>query len=75
MTPERYDIKAKIALYRKRRSFCELTVYENINDFCGLYIKDKVKRKERVEEAIDFVALNDYRIFIPRKLSGGLYGV
>lgn len=73
MTPERYDIKAKIGFVPQNVAvFRELTVYENINYFCGLYIKDKVKRKELVEEAIDFVALNDYRNFYPRKLSGGL---
>ena len=52
--------------------FEELTVYENIDYFCWLYIKDKAKRKQLVEEAIDFVELGDYRRFLPKKLSGGL---
>lgn len=52
--------------------FNELTVYENIDYFCGLYIKDKTKRRKLVEEAIDFVELQDYRKFYPKKLSGGL---
>ena len=52
--------------------FNELTVYENIDYFCGLYIKDKEERKKLVGEAIDFVGLNDFRSFYPKKLSGGL---
>ena len=52
--------------------FGELTVYENIDYFCGLYIPDKVKRRGLVEEAIDFVGLGDFRKFYPKKLSGGL---
>lgn len=73
MHPERYDLKAQIGIVPQNVAvFEELTVYENIDYFCGLYVKDKHKRKELVEEAIDFVQLNDYRKFYPRKLSGGL---
>lgn len=52
--------------------FDELTVYENIDYFCGLYILDKSTRKKYVEEAIDFVGLQEFRKFYPKKLSGGL---
>ena len=52
--------------------FEELTVYENIDYFCGLYIKNKQERKQLVEEAIEFVGLQDFRKFYPKKLSGGL---
>ena len=52
--------------------FDELTVYENIDYFCGLYVKDKSKRKLLVEEALDFVKLTEYKKFYPKKLSGGL---
>jgi ABC-2 type transport system ATP-binding protein len=52
--------------------FEELTVYENIDYFCGLYITDKVERASLVEEAIVFTGLEDYRKFYPKKLSGGL---
>ncbi len=52
--------------------FEELTVYENIDFFCGLYIKDTSERKKLVEEAIDFVGLKEYKKYIPKKLSGGL---
>lgn len=73
MTPKRLDLKAKIGLVPQNVAvFNELTVYENIDFFCGLYIKDKKLRKQYVEEAIDFVSLNDYKKFYPKKLSGGL---
>ena len=49
-----------------------MTVYENIDYFCGLYIRDKALRRQYVEDAIDFVGLNDFRKFYPKKLSGGL---
>jgi ABC-2 type transport system ATP-binding protein len=50
----------------------ELTVYENIDYFCGLYIRNKAERGQLVEEAIEFAGLNDFRKFYPKKLSGGL---
>ena len=50
----------------------ELTVYENIDYFCGLYIHDKKRRRELVEEAIRFAGLEDYCKVRPKKLSGGL---
>ena len=52
--------------------FDELSVEENIDYFCGLYINDKNKRKQYVDEAIAFVGLEDFRKFKPKKLSGGL---
>ena len=73
MTPVSYDIKKEIGVIMQNVTvFDELTVYENIDYFCGLYIKDKAKRKEYVEEAIKFVELGDFRKFYPKKLSGGL---
>lgn len=73
MTPSSYDIKRDIGVIMQNVAvFEELTVYENIDYFCGLYVKDKAKRKQLVEEAIDFVDLKDYKKFLPRKLSGGL---
>lgn len=50
----------------------ELTVEENIDYFCGLYVSDKRRRRELVKEAIAFAGLEDYRRFLPGKLSGGL---
>ena len=73
MTPNRYDLKAQIGVVPQNIAvFNELTVYENIDYFCGLYIKDKNKRKKLVEEAIEFVSLHEFRNFLPKKLSGGL---
>lgn len=73
MTPNAYDIKKKIGLVPQEVSvFNNLTVKENIDYFCGLYIDDKKLREQYVEEAIEFVGLKDYIKFYPKKLSGGL---
>ena len=73
MTPTGYDIKKDIGIIMQNVAvFEELTVYENIDYFCGLYITNKAERKRLVEEAIDFVGLTEYRKFYPKKLSGGL---
>jgi len=73
MRPDSYDIKRQIGVVMQNVAvFDALTVYENIDYFCGLYIKDKALRRQYVEEAIDFVGLNDFRKFYPKKLSGGL---
>jgi ABC-2 type transport system ATP-binding protein len=73
MSPEAYDIKRNIGIIMQNVAvFEELNVYENIDYFCGMYITDKKKRRELVEEAIEFVGLKDYRKFYPKKLSGGL---
>lgn len=73
MKPNAYDIKQDIGIVMQNVAvFNELTVYENIDYFCGLYIKDKARRKALVEEAIEFVGLGDFRKFRPKKLSGGL---
>ncbi|MBW7572183.1 ABC transporter ATP-binding protein [Caproiciproducens faecalis] len=73
MAPDAYDIKRDIGIIMQNVAvFDELTVYENIDYFCGLYVPDKGERKKLVESAIDFVGLNDFRKFYPKKLSGGL---
>lgn len=73
MSPDAYDIKKNIGVVMQNVAvFDELTVYENIDYFCGLYISDKAKRKKLVNEAIDFLGLNEFRKFYPKKLSGGL---
>lgn len=73
MRPDSYDLKRQIGVVMQNVAVFEaLTVYENIDYFCGLYIKDKALRKQYVEEAIDFVGLNEFRKFYPKKLSGGL---
>lgn len=73
MTPKSYDLKRQIGVVPQEVSvFEEFSVYENVDFFCGLYVKDKAERKRLVDEAIDFVGLNDFKKFKPGKLSGGL---
>ncbi len=73
MTPESYDVKKQIGIVLQNVAvFDELTVYENVDYFCGLYVKEKQRRKGLVEEAIEFAGLEDYRKVRPDKLSGGL---
>lgn len=73
MQPDAYDIKSKIGVvFQDVAVFEELTVYENIDYFCGLYIKDKSTRKQYVEDAINLVHLEDFKKFKPKQLSGGL---
>lgn len=73
MKADSYDIKSKIGVVMQNVAvFDELTVYENIDYFCGLYIKDKKLRKQYVEDALNFVSLQDFKKFYPKKLSGGL---
>lgn len=73
MTPDNYEAKQQIGIVLQNVAvFDELTVYENIDYFCGLYVKDRKRRKELVKEAITFVGLEDYLKMRPKKLSGGL---
>ena len=73
MHPDSYDLKRQIGVVMQNVAvFDELTVYENIDYFCGLYIRDKALRRQYVEDAIEFVGLQEFRKFYPRKLSGGL---
>lgn len=73
MEPDTYESKRNIGVVMQNVAvFEELTVYENIDYFCGLYVTSKAERKNMVEEAIDFVGLQEFRKFYPKKLSGGL---
>ena len=73
MKPDSYDIKSKIGVvFQEVSVFEELTVYENIDYFCGLYISDNKTRKKYIEDAIKLVGLDDFKKFYPKKLSGGL---
>lgn len=73
MNPDSYESKQKIGVILQNVAvFQELTVYQNIDYFCSLYVKDKNLCKQYVEEAIVFVGLEDFRKFYPKKLSGGL---
>lgn len=73
MTPDSYETKSQIGvIFQEVAVFEELTVYENIDYFCGLYIKDKTIRMEYIEDAINLVSLQDFKKFYPKQLSGGL---
>lgn len=73
MTPNAYEIKRRIGVvFQDVAVFEELNVYENIDYFCGLYIKDKKIKAKYVQDAIDLVSLNEFVKFKPKQLSGGL---
>ncbi|MBE5961392.1 MAG: ABC transporter ATP-binding protein [Lachnospiraceae bacterium] len=73
MNPDSYELKRRIGVVLQNVAvFDELTVYENIDYFCGLYVSNKNTRKQMVEDAIHFVGLDEFRKFYPKKLSGGL---
>ena len=47
MRPESYDIKSDIGVVMQNVAVIDtLSVYENVDFFCGLYIKDKKTKKE-----------------------------
>lgn len=73
MKPNAYDLKREIGvIFQDVAVFEELNVYDNVQYFCGLYIKDKKIRNEYVEQAIRLVGLEDYKKYLPKQLSGGL---
>ncbi len=73
MQPDAYDIKRKIGIVMQNVAvFNELCVDENIDYFCGLYVREPDTRRRLVEEAVDFVGLREFRKFRPKRLSGGL---
>ncbi len=73
MTPDCTEIKRQIGVvFQDIAIFEELTVYENIDYFCGLYIADKKTRKTYVQDALGLVGLQEYAKFYPKQLSGGL---
>ena len=73
MTPDNDQTKQQIGIVLQNVAvFDELTVYENIDYFCGLYVSDKKERKKLVDDAVQFAGLEDYCKMRPKKLSGGL---
>lgn len=55
MKPDSYDLKRNIGVvFQNVAVFDTLTVQENIDYFCGLYIKDKKLRRQYVAEAVEF---------------------
>lgn len=73
MRPDAYDIKQKIGvIFQEVAVFNELTIYENIDYFCGLYISDKNTRKQYIADALKLVSLEKFQKYRPKQLSGGL---
>lgn len=73
MKPDSYDLKRQIGVvFQEVAVFEELTVYDNVDYFCGLYISDKKLRDKYINEALELVGLLDYKKFYPKQLSGGL---
>lgn len=73
MKPDSYDIKKDIGVvFQDVAVFDELTVYDNVDYFCGLYINDKDMRKKYIEDALNLVGLQEFKKFYPKQLSGGL---
>ena len=73
MTPTAYGLKRRIGVVPQEVAvFDELTVAENIDAFCALYVRDRAERRRLVAEAIAFVGLERFVKFKPKKLSGGL---
>jgi ABC-2 type transport system ATP-binding protein len=61
MNPTKYDIKRRIGIVPQEIAvFAELSVVENIDYYCGLYVKDKKQRKQYVEEVIQLVGLEKF---------------
>ncbi len=73
MRPDSYAIKKEIGVVMQNVAvFDQMSVWENIDYFCGLYVKDKARRHDLVEEAVRFTGLEDFQKMRPKKLSGGL---
>lgn len=73
MSPSAYDVKRQIGVvFQEVAVFEELTVYDNIDFFCGLYVRDRAERAKCVDDAIKLVGLDDFAKFYPKQLSGGL---
>ena len=73
MAPTRYDLKRRIGIVPQQVAVIdELTVHEDIDYFCSLYVNDRARRRALVDEAIEFVELEEFVRFRPGKLSGGL---
>ncbi len=73
MTADNYAVKARIGIVPQEIAvFEELTVYENIDYFCGLYVPQKEKRQSLISEVVALVGLEKFTSFYPHALSGGL---
>ena len=73
MRPDAFDINRRLGVvFQDVAVFDELTVAQNLEYFCGLYVADKRERAAMIAEAVQLVGLQDYLKFRPKQLSGGL---
>ncbi|MDO4791739.1 MAG: ABC transporter ATP-binding protein [Buchananella hordeovulneris] len=73
MTATSYHLKRRIGVVPQEIAvFDELSVWENIDAFCSLYVPSHSQRRALVERAIEFVGLEKFVKYRPKKLSGGL---
>lgn len=73
MRPNAFDIKRRLGVvFQDVAVFDELTVAQNLEYFCGLYVSDKRERAQMIDAAVKLVGLQDYLKFRPKQLSGGL---
>ena len=65
MKPDSYDLKRNIGVvFQNVAVFDTLTVQENIDYFCGLYIKNKAERKRLVRKQLTLWDLRNIGNFI-----------
>lgn len=65
-------IKAQIGYMSQKFSlYTDLTVYENLDFYGGLYNLKPKDRKNRIEEIMDFIHLTDKKDWMVENLSGG----
>lgn len=66
------EIKTQIGYVSQKFSlYDDLTVYENMDFYGGLYNIENPKRQERIQEMLEFVALTDRKDELVSSLSGG----
>ena len=71
MRPSSYDLKRRIGIVPQNVAvFEELTVRENIDYFCALYVSDRARRRDLVDEAIAFVGLEGLHEVPPAQAVG-----
>lgn len=73
MKPAAYEIKRNIGVIMQEIAvFDDLTVYENVEYFASLYLKEKEKIASFVSDALAKTNLTAYAKYYPNKLSEGL---
>ncbi len=67
------DVKRKIGIVPQSITlFDSLTIYENLDYFCSLYIVDKIERHRYVTEAIQLCGLEEQMNFYPKGMDMGM---